>query len=102
MPMATGFTPAGDPHAGSRILHAGAPLAEARGAAILVRIPLQIHRGDPSSRCTTAIVPWTRTTRLHLVSVYESIGPAPTTSQATIKRRTIFSFTWREWAMFQG
>lgn len=36
MPMATGFTPAGDPHAGSRILHAGAPLAEARGAAILV------------------------------------------------------------------
>ena len=36
MPMATGFTPAGDPHAGSRILHAGAPLAEAHGAAILV------------------------------------------------------------------
>ena len=36
----------------------------------MVRIPLQIHRGDPVARCTVAIVPWTRITRLHLVSVY--------------------------------
>ena len=40
------------------------------GTAVLVRTPLQIHRGDPVARCTVAIVPWTRTTRLHLVSVY--------------------------------
>ena len=36
----------------------------------MVRTPLQIHRGDPVPRCTVAIVPWTRTMRLHLVSVH--------------------------------
>ena len=40
------------------------------GTTVLVRIPLQIHRGDTVDRCTVAIVPWTRTTRLHVVSVY--------------------------------
>ena len=40
------------------------------GTAILVRIPLQIHRGTFLPRCTVAIVPWTRTTRLHVLSLY--------------------------------
>ena len=35
-----------------------------------MRIPLQIHRGIKIPRCTVATVPWTRKTRLHLVSVY--------------------------------
>ena len=47
------------------------------GTAVLVRLPLQIHRGTTLSRATHVIVPWTRTQRIHLVSVYGPPGTDP-------------------------
>ena len=40
------------------------------GMSVLVRIPLQVHRGAELAKCTAAIVPWSRTARLHVLSVY--------------------------------
>ena len=56
------------------------------GTAVLIRLPLQIHRGSTMDRCTHAIVPWTRTQRLHLFSVY---GPPGTLPQADEVRRRL-------------
>jgi len=39
------------------------------GTAVLIRRPMQIHRGSTLDRCTHATVPWTRTQRLRIVSV---------------------------------
>ena len=47
------------------------------GTAVLFRLPLPTHRGDPVARCSVAIAPWTRTTRLHLMSVYGINRPHP-------------------------
>ena len=56
------------------------------GTAVLIRRPLQIHRGTTLDRCTHGIVPWTRTQRLHLFSVY---GPPCTAPQADETRRCL-------------
>jgi len=40
------------------------------GTAVLTRLPCLIFRGLKVHRATTAIIPWTRHTAMHLVSVY--------------------------------
>jgi hypothetical protein len=57
------------------------------GTAVLVRRPLQIHRGQQLDRCTHASIPWTRTQRLHLVSVY---GPPSTDPQRDLIRTRLY------------
>ena len=40
------------------------------GTAVLVRKPCIIMKGEPLSRGTHAVIAWTRTTRIHLISCY--------------------------------
>ena len=40
------------------------------GTAVLTRIPALIYRGHNVHRATTAIIPWTRHTAMHIIAVY--------------------------------
>ena len=47
------------------------------GTAVLVRAPVQIHRGAKLSRATAAIVPWTRKNHIHVITVYGAHSTHP-------------------------
>ena len=47
------------------------------GTAVLVRSPVQIHRGPRLSRMTVAIIPWTRKNHIHVITVYGAHSTHP-------------------------
>ena len=47
------------------------------GTAVLVRNPVQIHRGPKINRSTVAVIPWTRKNNIHGISVYGAHSTHP-------------------------